>query len=63
MNRLELWFVRHLINREVIQGAHRRRIIRLYSLITEAARNEFKEDNKPTLDSFLEECHKASLDA
>lgn len=37
------------------------RIIALYRMVYEAAKEQFNEDNKPTLDSFLLECFEASL--
>ena len=62
MNWFERWFLKRLCKKLVIQGpAHRRNIIEYYSIMQEAAKKEFYEDNKPTLDSFLEECHKESL--
>lgn len=45
----------------VIQGGHRDRIIGFYAALIDAARDEFSEDNKPTLDAFLEDCHKKAL--
>lgn len=48
------WICRKL----VIQGpAHRANIIAYYRIMREAAEQEFSEDNKPTLDAFLRECH------
>ena len=63
MSKLELWFIKRIIKRQVLQGAHRRRIFNLYAMIVDAARDEFKEDNKPTLDSFLKEIHQEALDS
>lgn len=55
MNRVESWFLRRLLAREVRQGFdHDRRITMLYVMITEAVRHEFLEDNEPTIVSF---CH------
>jgi hypothetical protein len=54
MNKLELWFFRRILRKMVRQGhLHQRRIIGVYTLIAEAARNEFYEDNLPTLDANL----------
>jgi len=62
MNTVELWLVKRIIKREVIQGFdHDRRIFRLYLMIIDACRDEFSEDNKPTLDGFLEEIHQDAL--
>jgi len=56
MNRFEKWFIKRVFEREVIQGYdHDKRISNLYGMVREACRNEFIEDNKPTLDAFLRE--------
>jgi hypothetical protein len=48
------WACRRLVK----QGAlHRLRIVSYYRIMREAAEREFSEDNKPTLDAFLAECH------
>jgi hypothetical protein len=60
MNNLELLLYR-IIRREVIQGDHKHKIEKMFSLIVDAARDEFTEDNKLTLDCFLSECFKNSL--
>jgi hypothetical protein len=49
------------IKDQVRQGGHKDRIIALYRLVYDAAREQFSEDNKPTLDSFLLECFEAAL--
>jgi len=56
MTKLERWFLKRLLRREVRQGNHKQRIVRLYVLIAEACKDEFTEDNKPTLDAFLTDC-------
>ena len=54
-------FIRFLLRRIcrmlVVQGAHRERIIAYYRIMHEAAAAEFREDNQPTLNSFLSECY------
>jgi len=63
VNKFETWFFKRVISRELIQGPeHRRNIVSLYGMIVYAARDEFKEDNKPSLDSFLSEAHQEALD-
>lgn len=52
---------KNYIKDQVHQGGHEDRIIALYRMIYEAAKEQFNEDNKPTLDSFLLECFEASL--
>ena len=62
MNRIERWFLQKLVRRLVIQGwSHQANITEFYKVINDAARVEFNEDNKPTLDDFLSECHENSL--
>ncbi len=57
MNRFELWFLRRLIAREVVQSEHHfLKTTRLYRLIAEAWINEFTEDNTPTIEAHLKEC-------
>jgi len=58
---LQTWLLQRIFKSVVTQGNHRKRIIAVNSILTQAARAEFTEDNKPTLDGFLEECHKESL--
>ena len=46
----------------VIQShLHKANIINYYHILNEAVREQFNEDNKPTLESFLKECHEESL--
>ena len=52
MTKLQIWIIKKIVKRIVIQGAHRRRIVEFYSLLTDAARKEFTEDNKQTLDGL-----------
>lgn len=62
MNRLQRWIFRNIVPSQVRQGPHHReRIIEMYSVIVEEAREEFREDNIPTLDAFLRECHEEAL--
>lgn len=62
MSRFEQWFLRRVFAREVVQGYdHHMRITDLYQMIREAAESEFREDNVPTLNSFLRERFELSL--
>ena len=62
ITRLQLYFLRWISRRIVIQSYHHKEnIIAYYRVLADAARDEFTEDNKATLDDFLTECHKASL--
>lgn len=63
MNRFEKWLFERLARRMVRQGFdHQRNITALYRVVDEAATKEFYEDNRPTLHSFLRECHTSSLE-
>ena len=63
MTKFEMWFLKRVIRKQVIQSEHHdRRITNLYTMIVDAARKEFYEDNKPTLDDFLKELHQKALD-
>lgn len=43
----------------MVQGFdHRQNIIEYYKVMHKAAKEQFTEDNKPTLDGFLTDCHK-----
>ena len=47
----------------VIQSPeHRNNIIKFYKILAQAVRDEFTEDDRPTFEAFLNECHKESLD-
>jgi hypothetical protein len=47
----------------VIQGEdHDARITEFYATLNRAARFEFIEDNRPTLEAFLRECFEKSLE-
>ncbi len=61
MTKLQVWLLKKIVKQVVIQGYHKRRIIEFYGILVDAARNEFTEDNKPTLDCFLKECHQEAL--
>lgn len=58
INRLVRLLLRWICRKLVKQGPlHKSRIVAYYRIMREAAECEFTEDNKPTLDAFLEECH------
>ena len=64
MNRLTLWILRRIARSVVEQDwDHHKRIVLYYTVLTKAARSEFREDNKATLDGFLSECHQEALKA
>lgn len=54
MNRLEKWFFKRILRKEVRQSYdHGRRISELYGLVRQACEQEFFEDNAPTMDANL----------
>jgi hypothetical protein len=61
LSKLTEYTLKKITRKIVWQGGHKQRIIRYYQILTEAAREEFMEDNKVTLDDFLSECHGESL--
>ena len=62
MTSIESWFLNRLLKREVTQGyRHQNNIRNLYRLIYGAAKEEFCEDNNPTLEDFLTEQYEEAL--
>jgi len=58
MSRFQRWMLSRITRDLVIQGPwHQDRITEYYEIMHRAARREFFEDNRPTLDDFLQECH------
>lgn len=63
ISKLHRMIFQYLCKRAARQGFyHEYNIIYLYGQIVKAARKEFSEDNKYTLDSFLKECHDKALE-
>jgi len=57
MTKLQAWILRKITKVLVRQGpGHKSNITQYYQIMYDAAKNEFSEDNKPTFDSFLDEC-------
>ena len=55
------FLLRRICQKLVRQGPfHQARITAYYRIMHEAARKEFTEDNVPTLNGFLQECHEAA---
>ena len=62
MTKLEQWLVKRIIRKEVVQGYdHDKRITGLYRMVKDACREEFNEDNDPTLHSALTDWFNDSL--
>ena len=58
MTRFQKWILNRISRDLVIQGPeHQARITEYYEIMHRAARKEFVEDNRSTLDNFLRECH------
>jgi hypothetical protein len=58
LDRLVRLLLRWICRKLVKQGPlHRARITAYYRIMREAAEDEFTEDNKPTLDALLGDCH------
>ena len=63
MNSFYRYVLQWICKRLVIQGyEHKQNIVEYYKIMQEAAENEFTEDNRPTLDGFLNECHEVARD-
>jgi hypothetical protein len=57
LTRFKRWMLTWIARKLVVQGPlHRSNIVEMYRIIYNAAKDEFTEDNKPTLDAFLQEC-------
>ena len=62
MNKFEEWFLKRVYKREVRQGYdHPERIKNLYNMINDACRDEFYEDNLPTIRCALGDWFQDSL--
>lgn len=56
MTRFQKWMLRGILRKVVRQdGYQEQKITQLYAQIREAVEQEYYEDNKPTIDSFLTE--------
>jgi hypothetical protein len=63
MNKLDRWLLKRICKKLVIQGSeHKSRIAQYYKIMADAARQEFTEDNEPTLKHFLTECYEGALE-
>lgn len=62
MSKFERWFLNRVFRKQVRQGFdHDKNITELYTMIREAAEQEFYEDNIPTLNHSLTEWFQNSL--
>lgn len=61
LNRFEKWMLDRILKKIIRQECqHQKNITALYRTIYTQARKTFYEDNKPTLDGFLDECYEDS---
>lgn len=61
LTRFDLWLLRRIFRKVMVQGNHRNRIERTYSMIREAFEATFTEDNRATQEAFLWNCFKADI--
>lgn len=57
---IEKWMLRRIARKAVAQG-HQHRIVAFYKTLTDMAKQEYTEDNVPSLNAFLVECHQKAL--
>jgi hypothetical protein len=61
-SKITKWLLKWLCRKLVSQGPnHESNITEYYRVIWKAARKEFREDNDPTLQKFMKECHERSM--
>ena len=57
ITKLQMWVLRYITKRIVRQSQwHQSNIIKYYEIMNDAAKAEFAEDHKPSLDAFLKFC-------
>ena len=57
LTKFQQWVLERIARNLVVQGPeHQQNIVQMYRIIYNAAKDQFTEDNKPTLDEFLQEC-------
>ena len=62
LSKLQIWLLKKIFTKSVVQGFdHKNNITNIYRLLYKAAQDQFTEDNKPTLDHFLNECFQEGL--
>ena len=59
MNWLEKWFLKRLCRKLASESPeHKYNITQYYTIMRDVAQEIYTEDNRPTLNGFLEGCHK-----
>jgi len=61
LNKIEEWFLKRIVRKITIQGSHRQQMLYVFKKIVDEAREEFTEDNVPTLNYFLQDCFYESM--
>lgn len=61
-HRFYVWILKKIIRDVVSQGRQDEKIIAFHGHLITAARDEYTEDTKPTLDDFLKEMHDKALE-
>ncbi len=62
MTKFQIRILKWIARKIVRQGPnHKAHVIKYYSILTHMVRDEFVEDHKCVLDSFLIECHRRAL--
>ena len=63
ITKLQIAILKWIAQKIVVQGpCHTENIIIYYKILADASRKEFNENNRLTLDWFLIDCHKESLE-
>jgi hypothetical protein len=63
ITKFQKWILKGIFKEIVTQGPHHEKnIIKVYTLLREAARTEFFEETNISLNDFLSDCFEKSLD-
>jgi hypothetical protein len=63
MNKFQQWYMKRIIKKEIVQGQwHFARTEAMMTMIIEAWRKEFNEDNLPTTKAILHECLESAIE-
>lgn len=63
ITKFQIWLLTFIAKKLVKQSFyHKSNITAYYGIIIKESRKQFDEDNRPTLNSFLEECHTRALE-
>jgi hypothetical protein len=55
MNRFERWILKTIIGAHAWQIDHRNRLIKVHQLIRDVVEEQYPEDNRPTVNAYLNE--------